>query len=100
MNEKMLITIEARIAQPRDSISSPSVVNPWIVKVSGLSCWLSQATNRRREPLITNEISPKVKMYNGNAITFITGAIMELMRPKMAPITNKVPINCHNSLPP
>lgn len=100
INEQMLMTIDAKIAQPRDSIVSPWVVNPSIVNVSGLSCWLIQATKRSSEPLITKEISPKVSMYRGKAITFMTGAIMELIRPKMAPITSKVIINCHNSSPP
>jgi hypothetical protein len=62
MNEKMLITIEAKIAQPKDSIERPSEVNPSIVKVSGLSCWLIHATNSSRDPLITKEIRPKVKI--------------------------------------
>jgi hypothetical protein len=62
INEQMLITIDAKIAQPRDSMASPSVVKPSIVKVSGLSCWLIQATNRRRAPFITKEMRPKVKM--------------------------------------
>jgi hypothetical protein len=100
MNEQMLMTIDARIAQPRDVIVSPVLVKPSIVKVSGLSCWLIQATNSNRDPLITKDISPKVNMYKGIAITFITGAITELIRPNMAPITNNVTINCHNSLPP
>jgi len=100
MNEQMLITIEAKIAHPRDSIARPSLVKPSMVKVSGLSCWLIHATKSRRAPLITNEMSPKVKRYRGKAITLITGAITELIRPKMAPITSKVAINCHNSSPP
>jgi len=100
MNEQMLITIDARIAQPRDVMVSPVLVNPSIVKVLGLSCWLIQATNRSSDPLITKEMSPKVNMYKGIAITFITGAITELIRPNMAPITNNVTINCHNSSPP
>ena len=62
MNEQMLITIEPRIAQPREVIVSPVLVKPSIVKVSGLSCWLIQATNRRSDPLITNEIRPKVSI--------------------------------------
>ncbi len=100
MNEQILMIIEARIAQPKDSISNPSEVKPSIVKVSGLSCWLIQATRSNSAPLITNEMSPKVRMYSGNAITLITGAIMELISPKMAPITSKVAISCHSSLPP
>jgi hypothetical protein len=100
MNEQMLMTIDARIAQPRDVIVSPVLVKPSIVKVSGLSCWLIHATNSNKDPLITKEIRPKVNMYKGIAITLITGAITELIRPNMAPITSNVTINCHNSLPP
>jgi len=100
MNEHTLMTIEAKMAQPREVIVNPVLVKPSIVKVLGLSCWLIQATKRSREPLITNEIKPKVNMYRGNAITLITGAITELMSPKTAPITNNVTSNCHNSSPP
>ena len=71
-----------------------------MVKVDGLSCWLIQATSNSKAPFMTNEINPKVKMYSGMAITLMTGAIIELIRPKMAPITNKVITNCHISLPP
>ncbi len=62
MNEQTLITKEAKIAQPKEVIASPSEVKPSIVKVSGLSCWLIQATRSNSEPLITKEISPKVRM--------------------------------------
>jgi len=100
MNEQTLMMIEAKIAQPREVMVNPVLVNPSMVKVFGLICWLIQATNRSNEPLMTKEISPKVNMYRGKAITLITGAIIELISPKIAPITNNVMINCHNSSPP
>lgn len=71
-----------------------------MAKVAGLSCWLIQATSSNKAPFITKEIKPKVRMYSGMAITLITGAIIELISPKIAPITNKVITNCHISVPP
>ena len=58
----MLITIAARIAQPRDSISRPSDVKPSIAKISAPISVLSQATRSRRAPLMTNAINTKVRM--------------------------------------
>ena len=100
MNEIMLITIDARIAQPKDSICNCCKLNPSIRKVVGAICWLIHATNSNSAPLIKNEISPKVRMYNGMAITLMTGAIMELTTPKIAPITNKVKISSSAPVPP
>jgi len=100
MNEQTLMTIEPKIAQPKEVIVRPELVNPSIVKVFGLNCWLIQATKSNREPFITNEINPKVRMYRGMAITLITGAITAFITPKTAPITSKVRISCHNSAPP
>ena len=94
------MTIEAKIAQPSEVIVSPELVNPSIVKVFGLNCWLIQATNSSKDPFMTNEINPKVRMYSGNAITLITGAITAFITPKTAPITSKVTTSCHTSLPP
>ena len=100
MKEQTLITRDAKIAQPSEVTVKPVEVKPSIVKVCGLICWLIQATRRSNAPFMTKEIKPKVTMYSGIAITLMTGAITELIRPKIAPITNKVSTNCHNSVPP
>ena len=100
MKEQMLITRAAKIAQPSDVTVRPAEVKPSMVKVVGLSCWLIQATKSNKAPFMTNEINPKVRMYSGMAITLMTGAIIELIRPKIAPITNKVMTSCQISLPP
>ena len=94
------MTIEAKMAQPKEVIVRPELVNPSIVKVLGLSCWLIHATKSSNEPLMTKEIKPKVRMYSGKAITLMTGAITAFITPKTAPITSKVTISCHNSSPP
>ena len=100
INEQTLITKAAKIAQPRDVIASPSEVNPSIVKVSGLSCWLIHATSSSSAPLITKEIRPKVMMYRGIAMILMTGAITELIRPKIAPTTRSVKTRLTKSVPP
>lgn len=100
MNEQTLMTIEAKIAQPKEVIVSPELVNPSIVKVFGLNCWLIHATKSSNEPFMTKDIKPKVRMYKGMAITLMTGAITALITPKTAPITSKVTTSCHNSSPP
>jgi len=60
--DEIEMMIDARIAQPRDSIVRPSDVNPSIVNISEPICVESQATNKRSAPLITKEIRPKVRM--------------------------------------
>ncbi len=100
MNEQMLMTTEAKIAQPRLVTLSPVLVNPSMVKVSAENCWLIQATNSKRDPLITREIRPKVSMYRGIAITLITGAITAFITPNTAPMTKRLPISCQMPFPP
>lgn len=100
MKEQTLITRAAKIAQPSDVIASPAEVKPSMVKVSGLNCWLIQATSSSKAPLITNEISPKVIMYRGMAMILITGAITELISPKIAPIARRVSTTLTKSVPP
>ena len=100
INEQTLITREAKIAQPSEAIARPLGVNPSMVKVSGLNCWLIQATNSNSAPFITKEISPKVIMYSGIAMILITGAITAFIRPKIAPMTKRVAIRFSKSVPP
>jgi hypothetical protein len=73
---------EAKIAQPSESIDKPALVNPSIFKTPKFKKPLTQATAKSKAPFMTNEIRPKVKMYAGKAMTLITGAITELMKPK------------------
>lgn len=100
MNEQMLITNAARIAQPSEAIAKPCEVKPSMVKVSGLSCWLIQATKSNNAPLITKEIKPNVIMYRGIAMILITGAITALMSPNIAPIKRSVNKRLTKSVPP
>jgi len=100
INEMMLITIDAKIAQPKDSICNCCRLNPSIVKVVGAICWLIHATKSSRAPFIKNEMSPKVRMYSGMAMTLITGAISELTNPKIAPITRRVKTSSKMPVPP
>jgi len=58
----MLITMAARIAQPRLSIVNPSEVKPSIVRISEPIRPLSHATRSSIAPLITKAIRPKVMM--------------------------------------
>ncbi len=100
MKEKMLMTRAARIAQPSETTVSPSGPKPSMLNVCGLNCWLIQATKSSSAPLMTKEISPKVSMYRGIAMTLMTGAITALMTPKIAPINNSVSASCQGSVPP
>ena len=59
--DEIEMMIEARIAQPIDSIVRPSDVNPSMVNMSAPICVESHATNKRSAPLITKEIRPKVR---------------------------------------
>ena len=59
--EEIEMMMEASIAQPIDSIVSPSEVKPSMVNMSAPISVESQATNRSSAPLITNEIKPKVR---------------------------------------
>lgn len=100
IKEMMLITIEARIAQPKDSICNCCKLKPSIRKVVGAICWLIHATKSNSAPLIKNEIRPKVRMYSGMAITLMTGATIELTTPKIAPITSSVKMSSKMPVPP
>ena len=98
--EDIEMMIAASIAQPIDSMVNPSEVKPSMVSRSSPIWDESQATKRSSAPLITKEISPKVKMYSGKASIFTTGAMIACTRPKIAPISRNDPMVCQTPSPP